>query len=231
MVCGPESCARSRSRAGRVRNIFVWIINEADERPAVVVLSVFPLVDDQLFADILVLEACGREFYFDDDPLLLEHEVDAIRFIRAQMVDRSRVKNTELPKLEADAANLRAEIANLVAALASGGAKADAVVNAITEREQKVADLDDQIRSIKLTPTAVTSRIQRFEREARANFENLRATLMGPVVGARELVMKIFAGTLRFSANGKRYRIEGEVSADTAILCGVPIWASLRGRI
>ena len=154
---------------------------------------------------------------------------DAILLMRGQMADRSRVTSAELPKLEAEATKLRTELANLVGALASGSAKMNSVAHAITERERKASDIEAQIRSIKMTPTAVSSKMQLFEREARAHVANLRATLAGPVANIRELFTRIFVGPLRFSANGKRYRIEGEVSADTAIFCGVPNTASLRG--
>ena len=85
------------------------------------------------------------------------------------------------------------------------------------------------MRAVKSAPEAISMEIKRLERQARNQLADYRSALMAHPTQAREALLKIFAGPLKFTPDDGHYRIEGKISANTAIFCGAPNSASLRG--
>ncbi len=71
--------------------------------------------------------------------------------------------------------------------------------------------------------------LRRIERDARARLTEFRAALEAHASQARTFLTQILAGPLKFTPQKNRYRIEGEVSAVTALFSSVPKVASPRG--
>jgi hypothetical protein len=119
--------------------------------------------------------------------------------------------------MEADAKRLRAELDNLVSALAAGTANLDPIVRAVAERQERVSALDARIRAAKTAPEAISAELQRLECEARDRLADLRAELAGHPADARAFLARILTGPLKFTPDGNRYRIEGEVPVTTSL--------------
>jgi site-specific DNA recombinase len=144
---------------------------------------------------------------------------DALRILRQRLTDRMRTTAAEFKPLEEEARGLRLEIDRLVAAIAGGSAPA-AVRAAIGDRQTRLAELDGRIRAAKAAPAAVSAELARLEQAARAHLADLRTTLADRPVEARKLLSGILAAPLRFTPEGNRYRIEGQVPV--AALLPVP---------
>jgi site-specific DNA recombinase len=155
--------------------------------------------------------------------------VDALEIIRRRLTDRARCANTDVEGLEADAKRLRAEIANLVSALAIGAGQPGPIVEAVAERQEKLSTLEARIRAAKTAPEAITAELNRLEREARQRLRDFRSALAARPVEARAFLAKVFTGPLRFTPEGNRYRIEGEIPAASILFPGVPKVASPEG--
>lgn len=119
--------------------------------------------------------------------------------------------------MEADAKRLQSEIANLVAAIAAGQTKRDALVQAVADHQEKLSALDARIRAVKTAPEAISTELHRLEREARSRLADFRAALAGHPTEARAFLSQVFAGPLKFTAEANRYRIEGEVAAASSL--------------
>ena len=154
---------------------------------------------------------------------------NALKILRRQLIDRTRSTNEVLPALESEKKRLSIEIDNLVSALACAESKPDPVVRAIAERQEKLSAVEARIDAVKTTPHSVMSKLQQLERQARANLAEFQKSLADHPGAAREFLSKIFDGPLRFTAQGDRYRIEGQVSAPAALFYDVPNSASPGG--
>ena len=93
---------------------------------------------------------------------------DALKILRQGLTDRTRSTSAEVQGMEADAKRLQSEIANLVAAIAAGQTKRDALVQAVADHQEKLSALDARIRAVKTAPEAISTELHRLEREARS---------------------------------------------------------------
>ena len=142
---------------------------------------------------------------------------DALKILRQGLTDRTRSTSAEVQGMEADAKRLQSEIANLVAAIAAGQTKRDALVQAVADHQEKLSALDARIRAVKTAPEAISTELHRLEREARSRLADFRAALAGHPTEARAFLSQVFAGPLKFTAEANRYRIEGEVAAASSL--------------
>jgi site-specific DNA recombinase len=108
-----------------------------------------------------------------------EMVVRVLQEVRRRLAERAKVLDIETPVLEEQIARLKAEIANLTAAIAAGGGgTVGALVQAIRDREQTVAMLDSRLRGLKAAPDIIGLETRRMEKEARdrlASFQRLAA--------------------------------------------------------
>lgn len=157
--------------------------------------------------------------------------VDAIELLRKRMTDRIRTTGAEVETMESEAKRLRVEIANLVSAIAAGGAKAnlDPLVEAVAQRQERASLLEGRIRAAKAAPEAIARELERAETEARSRLADFRSVLGSHPVEARSFLSQILAGPLRFTPEGNRFRIEGQVPAGAGLFGGMPNSASPGG--
>jgi hypothetical protein len=102
-------------------------------------------------------------------------------------------------------AELEAEIANLVTALAKGS-KSPAIIGEITKREQEISDISDRLLSAK--PDSIHSRIDKMRLMATAQMRNVRELLRGDVTLARAELLK-HVSKIVLKPDGKTYVAEG----------------------
>ncbi len=143
--------------------------------------------------------------------------LDALKSLRRRMIEKSRTTTRELPRLESEAAKLKAQVANLVDILASTPkANASALIAGLNERQDELNALDARLRTIKAAPSAIDLEIRRYEEEARARVAHLQEVLRSTPKQARALLSAIFGGKLTarplVDRHGPRFVIEGEAS-------------------
>ena len=149
---------------------------------------------------------------------MLSEEVilEVLQEVRRRLAERAKMTTTDTPRLQQEAAQLRAEISRLVGALAATEHKPEPIVVAIAERQDRLSALEARLRAAKAAPEAIQLEIRRMEGEVRKRLQDLRGMIERNPAEARKVVQTIFAGPLRFSPvkteDGKRYQIEGEAS-------------------
>ncbi|MBX3230688.1 MAG: recombinase family protein [Labilithrix sp.] len=143
--------------------------------------------------------------------------VDALKEVSRRIAARAKQQNAELPKLEAEAHKLRAEIANLVDQIASSPkAVSEPLIAGLNERQERVNELDARIRATKAAPEAMSLEVRRMEAEAKARLAGLREMLERNPREARTLLSTIFDGKLTATPvkmpDGPRLQVEGRAS-------------------
>jgi site-specific DNA recombinase len=154
---------------------------------------------------------------------------DALNVLRRRLTDRTKCTTTEVQVMEADAKRLKAEIDNLVAAVAAGASQVDALVQGLAERQEKLSEVDACIRAAKTAPEAISMELRRIERDARARLDGVPRRTRGAPSQARAFLTQILAGPLKFTPQKNRYRVDGKVSAVTDVFSSMPNVASPRG--
>ena len=167
--------------------------------------------------------------YLARNVLTEEIVTDALKILRERLTDRMRATSGEVEAMELEAQRLRVELNNLVSAIAASATRVDAVMQAAAQRQEKLSALEARLRAAKSAPEAISTELHRLEREARARLGDFRTALASNPAEARTLLSKVIAGPLKFTAEGNRYRIEGETAAVTALFSGVPNSASPTG--
>jgi site-specific DNA recombinase len=169
--------------------------------------------------------------YLARNVLTEEVVTDALRVLRQRLIDRVRSARSDVHELEAESRRLREEIANLVKAIAAGGANAklDAVVDGVAERQERLREVDSRIRAAKTAPDAIMVELRRMELEARGRLSEFRSALEAHPDEARTFLGQVLAGKLRFTPDGNRFRIDGEVPAGAGLFDRLPKYASPGG--
>jgi site-specific DNA recombinase len=169
--------------------------------------------------------------YLARNVLTEEVVTDALKILRQRLIDRVRTARSDVHELEAEARQLREEIGNLVKVIAAGGASAklDAVVEAVAERQERLREVDARIRAAKTAPDAIMVELRRLELEARGRLAEFRSALEAHPEEARTFLGRVLAGSLRFTPDGNRFRIEGEVPAGAGLFDPLPKYASPGG--
>jgi hypothetical protein len=149
---------------------------------------------------------------------LLKEEImeEVIREVRCQLAQQSSRADTEAPKLEREARELRAQNQRLVQAIALGH-ESPTIVKEIAVREERLAEIDRLRAVLRSGPGTVDLQLRRLEREARTRLENLRGLVARNPDEARPALESLFDGPLTFTPEGRRYRIEGAVSFGEAL--------------
>lgn len=142
---------------------------------------------------------------------------------------------TAMLKKEAD--KLRREIDRLVNALARTDDTPDALVKGIADRQERLREIDGQLRAAEAAPAFIEHHLDRIARRAREAIEDMRATFDNQPEKTRELVGTLFDGKIVFrpipTADGPRFELEG-LAAPGRLLAvegmpGIPKGASPEG--
>lgn len=127
---------------------------------------------------------------------------EILRVARGLVEGNTDVVAQELEQIAAEQLRLRAEIGRLTSALASG-ARSDAIVAEIVERERRIGELGERHAALRLSrPGALSWR--EVEHEARERLQELRGMFSrGPNEG-REALKRLLRGPLRFTRPPER---------------------------
>jgi site-specific DNA recombinase len=161
---------------------------------------------------------------------------DLLRRVRALLEERTRADSARPMELEKEARALRAEIDRFVDAVASGGSSS-ALLKALAEREQRLAEVDAQLRAQAAAPQAIRTELKRMEMEIAKRITDLRGVLERSPEEARALVRMLFPhGKLTAkpiaTEQGRRFLLEGTASIGRLLASeqlGGPNWASPTG--
>jgi site-specific DNA recombinase len=156
----------------------------------------------------------------------------ALRQVRERLAQRSTVTSAELPALQTEAERLRSEIGRLVAAIATGGSQPRALVEAVTERQERLSALEARVRAAQAAPGAIDLEVHRLEREARARIAELRDAFGRNPDEARAFMRSVFDGPITCTpietSAGKRFQIEGSAVIGRFFLRPKPVSVTLR---
>jgi hypothetical protein len=141
------------------------------------------------------------------------------------------VQDSRIPLMVAHPKRRTAELQTIVRPFLGRDPRAqDVGALLIGLREGKAAAVTTKAPGADQTaPEAISTELKRLERDARRRLADFRSALLGHPVEARAFLASIFAGPLKFTPEGNRYRIEGEVPVATALFAGVPKSASPGG--
>jgi site-specific DNA recombinase len=146
------------------------------------------------------------------EELLLE----TLREVRRRLTERAKESSTEVPDLEREIRQLKAETQRLATALATTDEKPEAIVSAIAEREKRMRALQARLEALKTSPAVIGSELSVLEKDARRRLQDLRQLLGRNPEEARKAVGALLDGPLTFTpvetAEGKRYQIQGFVA-------------------
>jgi chromosome segregation ATPase len=135
-----------------------------------------------------------------------------LKEVRRRLGERAKTSNTERPELEAQIRAARIEIDRLSAALLSTDDKPRAIVKMIAEREKRIGALEARLNTIRAAPSVLDLEARRMEKEARKRLEDLKGTMQRKPEEARKAMEALLNGPLKFTSEGKRYRIEGDTA-------------------
>jgi hypothetical protein len=167
--------------------------------------------------------------YLSRNVLTEEVITDALKILRARLIERTRSTSYELKGMESEVKKVRKEIENLVSAIAVGAGNVPPLIQAVAERQQKLSELEARLSVAKTAPEAISAELRRLEQEARAKLADFRAALFGSPIVALAFLRTILTGRLMFSPEGNLYRFEGEVPVTAALFGSAPKYASPAG--
>ncbi len=165
-----------------------------------------------------------------------QHEyVAQLAELRRQAESRDAQSKTGSLKKEAD--KIRREIDRLVNALARTDEKPDSLVKAIADRQERLRDVDGQLRAAETTPALMEHYLDRIARRAREAIEDIRGTFEHQPEKTRELVGTLFGGRIMFrpmiTSDGPRFELEAPAAPGRLLavedLKGIPKLASPAG--
>jgi hypothetical protein len=118
--------------------------------------------------------------------------------------------------LKKEAEKLRRETDRLVNALARTDDRPDALVKAIAERQERLREIDGQLRAAEAAPKFIEHHLDRIFRRAQATIQDMRKTFDHQPEKARELVGTLFDGKITFrpkeTSEGLRFELEGRAA-------------------
>ncbi len=114
----------------------------------------------------------------------------------------------ERKRLEAALATIEAELARLASAVAAGG-PLQALVAAIQERERQREAACQRIAALDALGEVGLLDRKRLERDLRKKLDDWKALLLKHVQSARQILVKLLEGRLRFTPNREGYAFEG----------------------
>ena len=142
--------------------------------------------------------------------------LETLREVRRRLTERAKESSNEVPALERELRQLKAEVQRLANALASTDEKPEAIVTAIAEREKRMRARQARIEGVQTSPGVIGSEFSALEKDAHRRLEDLRALLDRNPEEARKAMEALLAGPLTFTPieteEGKRYQIQGSVA-------------------
>jgi site-specific DNA recombinase len=134
--------------------------------------------------------------------------------VRRRVVARAGASESgEVPKLEAEAKQLRLELTSLAQAIAVSTGTIPALVKEMEARQIRLQALDARIAILRGAPTTLSLEVRRLEREVKKRLGDLKELFARNPEGARQFYQAVLDGKLRFDPielpEGKRYRITG----------------------
>ena len=143
---------------------------------------------------------------------------------------------SQTSRLKKEAEKLHREIDRLVNALAKTDAKPDALVKGIADRQERVREIDGQLRAAEAAPKFIEHHLDRIARHAREAIEDMKSTFKNEPEKTRELIGTLFDGKIVFrpvkTPNGPRFELEGTAAPGRLLAVeggGVPKRASPEG--
>ncbi len=129
-------------------------------------------------------------------------------------------RSTEVPALQARAADLQAELDRLVQALLRTNEQPESVMRAISEREDKLAAVQAEIDAYGTNRKVLDLEARRLEQEARRRLKDFQGIVRRNPEQARKVIAAVVTAKLVWTpittSAGRRYRITGEADP-----CGV----------
>lgn len=135
--------------------------------------------------------------------------------VRHRVVVRAHASESgEVPKLEAEAKQLRGELTNLAEAVAASTGSIPELVKRMETRQLRLQAVDARIALLRSAPTALSLEVRRLEREVKKRLSDLKELFERNPEGARQFYQAVLEGKLRFEPiegpEGRRYRITGK---------------------
>lgn len=152
--------------------------------------------------------------------------IETLAEVRQRLRERANAAASEITMLEKQARKLRTEIDNLVSALSRTTNKPEPVLDAISERNQRLKELEARISASKIAPTTIELETRRMEKEAKARLDDLRLLLGRNPDEARKVVEAVLPEPLVFRPIGelreRRFEIEGVTEAGALFVVNEP---------
>ncbi len=145
-----------------------------------------------------------------------ERITEIFREVRRRVAERAKTSNGDLPRLEAEAVELRDQLSRLTDAIAMGGGELPSLVTSIKDRQERLTTLLTRITQSKAAPSGILTEVKRLEREAKKRLADLQGTFERNPQEARRLMEALLKGKLTFTPTerpaGRRYRVEGKLT-------------------
>ena len=133
--------------------------------------------------------------------------------LRDEWQAEAKDSESRVALLKKEALKLGREVDRLVNALAMTDDRPDALVKAIADRQERLREIDGQVRAAEAAPVFIEHALDRVARRAKDAIENMRKTLGHQAEQARELVATLFDGKIVFTPfktpAGPRFLLEG----------------------
>jgi site-specific DNA recombinase len=151
----------------------------------------------------------------------------ALEELERRAHEQARTAEGQIPELDARVRQLRAELGRLGAALLGGEEPPHTVMRMIAEREEHLADMEDRLAALRVTPDVLAEQLRDLRVDALERLEDLTGLLQRNPEEARRALEVVLGGPLRFTPvetqEGWRYRIEGEAIVENLFTIeGVP---------
>jgi DNA invertase Pin-like site-specific DNA recombinase len=148
---------------------------------------------------------------------------EVVSGVQLRLDELTRGKSSTGPTLEEEAGKLRDEIARLVEAVATAG-QSLALIQALSERESGLADVEARIRARRAAPDAMRIELKRLEVGARKRVVELQCALERNPDEARAVVSALLDGghltaTPIETENGRRFLLEGTAVVGNLLAC------------
>ncbi|MFK7986765.1 MAG: recombinase family protein [Sandaracinaceae bacterium] len=138
--------------------------------------------------------------WIETNILTEELVVAVVDQVRAQLTARVNRLPAETDKLHERVGQLRSEMANLTAALATG-VQSSTVIRAIADREQEVSRLEAELEVKQAAPKAIEMELHRMRREARRRIDDMQTIMERNPDEARSVLEGLLGGPILCEAD------------------------------
>jgi site-specific DNA recombinase len=145
-----------------------------------------------------------------------ERIAEIFQEVRRRIAERLKTSNVDLPRLEAEARELREQLARLTEAVAMGAGEVASLVTSLKDRQDRLAALVARIAQSKAAPSRMLTEVKRLEKAAKDRLANLKTLFERNPQEARRLMEALLKGKLTFTPTkrpaGNRYLVEGKLT-------------------